>query len=190
MQRKQMHAARLSPAASDRLSRIDRIYTLATEVLGSGEKVAQWLKRPSRALAKELNCARSSTASSTDAVVMEVVPGPTRTGSGWHRRHVCGWPLAFAGRSGGVFRRVGGYYGTGTVGAYRSRFVARRQSGWPSSILPDRLRNPTSRSTAGFRRIGSGMRTLHAASAHAGGRAGQRACWRCRLQFCRKNPIL
>ncbi len=76
MQRKQMHAGRLSPAASDRLSRIDRIYTLATEVLGSGEKAAQWLKRPSRALAKELNCARSSTASSTDAVVMEVVPGP------------------------------------------------------------------------------------------------------------------
>lgn len=54
MQRKHMHAARLSPAASDRLSRIDRIYTLATEVFGSGQKAAQWLKRPNRALAKEL----------------------------------------------------------------------------------------------------------------------------------------
>jgi putative toxin-antitoxin system antitoxin component (TIGR02293 family) len=54
MQRKHMHAARLSPAASDRLSRIDRIYTLATEVFGNSEKAAQWLKRPSRALAKEL----------------------------------------------------------------------------------------------------------------------------------------
>jgi putative toxin-antitoxin system antitoxin component (TIGR02293 family) len=54
MQRKQVHAARLSPAASDRLSRIDRIYTLAVETFGDGEKAAQWLKRPSRRLANEL----------------------------------------------------------------------------------------------------------------------------------------
>ena len=53
LQRKQEHAAKLSPAASDRLSRIDRIYSLAAEVFGNGEKAAQWLKRPSRALAKE-----------------------------------------------------------------------------------------------------------------------------------------
>jgi putative toxin-antitoxin system antitoxin component (TIGR02293 family) len=53
IQRKHVLAERLSPAASDRLSRIDRIYTLAAEVFGSGEKAAQWLKRPSRALANE-----------------------------------------------------------------------------------------------------------------------------------------
>ena len=54
MQRKQVLSARLSPAASDRLSRIDRIYTLAVEVFGDGQKAAHWLKRPSRALANEL----------------------------------------------------------------------------------------------------------------------------------------
>lgn len=54
IERKQALSARLSPAASDRLSRIDRIYTLAVEVFGDGEKAAQWLKRPSRALANEL----------------------------------------------------------------------------------------------------------------------------------------
>jgi len=53
MQRKHASAARLSPMASDRLARIGRIYTLAGEVFGSGEKAAQWLKRPSRALANE-----------------------------------------------------------------------------------------------------------------------------------------
>jgi putative toxin-antitoxin system antitoxin component (TIGR02293 family) len=53
MQRKQVLSDRLSPAASDRLSRIDRIYALAVEVFGDGEKAAQWLKRPSRALANE-----------------------------------------------------------------------------------------------------------------------------------------
>jgi len=46
-------AERLSPAASDRLSRIDRIYTLAADVFGDSDKAAQWLKRPSRALAGE-----------------------------------------------------------------------------------------------------------------------------------------
>jgi putative toxin-antitoxin system antitoxin component (TIGR02293 family) len=53
MQRKQVFSERLSPAASDRLSRIDRIYTLAVEVFGDAERAAQWLKRPSRALAGE-----------------------------------------------------------------------------------------------------------------------------------------
>ena len=53
IQRKHALSDRLSPAASDRLSRIDRIYTLAVEVFGDGEKAAQWLKRPSRALANE-----------------------------------------------------------------------------------------------------------------------------------------
>jgi len=54
LQRKHERAARLSPAASDRLSRIDRIFALASEVFGNGEKAAQWLKRPNRALAREM----------------------------------------------------------------------------------------------------------------------------------------
>ena len=53
IQRKQGLTERLSPAASDRLSRIDRIYTLAVEVFGDRERAGQWLKRPSRALANE-----------------------------------------------------------------------------------------------------------------------------------------
>lgn len=53
LQRKHLLSARLSPAASDRVSRMDRIYALAVEVLGDGEKAANWLKRPSRALGKE-----------------------------------------------------------------------------------------------------------------------------------------
>jgi putative toxin-antitoxin system antitoxin component (TIGR02293 family) len=54
IQRKSALAGRLSPAASDRLSRINRIYALAVEVFGDPEKASQWLKRPSRALADEL----------------------------------------------------------------------------------------------------------------------------------------
>jgi len=37
IQRKRALSERLSPVASDRLSRIDRIYTLAVEVFGDGE---------------------------------------------------------------------------------------------------------------------------------------------------------
>lgn len=54
VQRRHSHAEPLSPAASDRLARIDRIFHLAIEVLGNQEKAAQWLKRPSRALGNEL----------------------------------------------------------------------------------------------------------------------------------------
>jgi putative toxin-antitoxin system antitoxin component (TIGR02293 family) len=53
LQRKHLVSARLSPAASDRLARIDRIYNLAVEVFGDGGKAAEWLKRPSRALGNE-----------------------------------------------------------------------------------------------------------------------------------------
>jgi putative toxin-antitoxin system antitoxin component (TIGR02293 family) len=53
IQRRHVLSERLSPSASDRLSRIERIYTLAGEVFGDGEKAAQWLKRPRRALADE-----------------------------------------------------------------------------------------------------------------------------------------
>ena len=41
IQRKHVLSERLSPAASDRLSRVDRIYTLTVEVFGDGEKAAQ-----------------------------------------------------------------------------------------------------------------------------------------------------
>lgn len=51
--RKQHSAGRLSPAASDRLARLERIFALATDVLGDEEKAVQWLKHPSRALANE-----------------------------------------------------------------------------------------------------------------------------------------
>jgi putative toxin-antitoxin system antitoxin component (TIGR02293 family) len=53
IQRKHTLAERLSPAASDRLSRVDRIYMLAVDVFGDAEKASQWLKRPSRSLANE-----------------------------------------------------------------------------------------------------------------------------------------
>jgi putative toxin-antitoxin system antitoxin component (TIGR02293 family) len=54
VQRRQALSKRLSPSASDHLSRIDRIYGLALDVFGDGEKATQWLKRPSRALGSEL----------------------------------------------------------------------------------------------------------------------------------------
>lgn len=54
LQRKHLLSARLSPAASDRLARIDRIHALALEVFGDGQQAAEWLKRPNRALGNEL----------------------------------------------------------------------------------------------------------------------------------------
>ena len=54
LQRKHLASARLSPAASDRLSRIERIYALALDVFGDRQKAILWLKRPSRALGNEL----------------------------------------------------------------------------------------------------------------------------------------
>lgn len=53
VQRKNRSAVRLSPAASDRLSRMDRILILATEVFGAKEKAVEWLKRISRALGNQ-----------------------------------------------------------------------------------------------------------------------------------------
>jgi len=72
IQRKQVHSERLSSAASDRLSRIDRIYTLAVEVFGDGEKAAQWLKRPSRALANEAPLKLLDTDAGTQRVEREL----------------------------------------------------------------------------------------------------------------------
>lgn len=54
LQRKFRSNDRLSPMASDRLSRVNRIYQLAASVFGDEKKAADWLKRPSRALANEL----------------------------------------------------------------------------------------------------------------------------------------
>jgi putative toxin-antitoxin system antitoxin component (TIGR02293 family) len=50
LQRKFRAHDKLSPMASDRLSRVERIYGLAIDVLGSPDKGAAWLKRSSRAL--------------------------------------------------------------------------------------------------------------------------------------------
>jgi putative toxin-antitoxin system antitoxin component (TIGR02293 family) len=72
LQRKHAHADRLSPAASDRLSRMDRIYTLAVEVFGDGEKASQWLKRPSRALANEAPLKLLDTDAGTQQVEREL----------------------------------------------------------------------------------------------------------------------
>jgi putative toxin-antitoxin system antitoxin component (TIGR02293 family) len=72
LQRKQVQAGRLSPAASDRLSRIDRIYTLAVDVFGDGEKAALWMKRPSRALANELPLELLDTDAGTQRVEQEL----------------------------------------------------------------------------------------------------------------------
>jgi putative toxin-antitoxin system antitoxin component (TIGR02293 family) len=72
IQRKQVHSERLSSAASDRLSRIERIYMLAVEVFGDGEKAAQWLKRPSRALANEAPLKLLDTDAGTQRVELEL----------------------------------------------------------------------------------------------------------------------
>lgn len=72
MQRKHVLAARLSPAASDRLARIDRIYALAVEIFGDSGKAAEWLKRPSRALGKELPLRLLDTDAGTQQVEREL----------------------------------------------------------------------------------------------------------------------
>lgn len=72
VQRKHLASARLSPAASDRLSRIDRIFGLAVEVFGDADKAAEWLKRPSRALGKELPLMLLDTDAGTQQVEREL----------------------------------------------------------------------------------------------------------------------
>lgn len=72
LQRKHLLSARLSPAASDRVSRIGRIYDLAVEVFGDGDKAANWLKRPSRALGKELPLKLLDTDAGTQQVEREL----------------------------------------------------------------------------------------------------------------------
>src|ERR1017187_8764003 len=72
IQRNHVLSERLSPAASDRLSRIDRIYTLAVAAFGDGAKAAQWLKRRSRALANELPLNLLDTDAGTQQVEREL----------------------------------------------------------------------------------------------------------------------
>ncbi len=72
LQRKHLLSARLSPAASDRLARINRIYSLAVDVFGDREKAAEWLKRPSRALGRELPLRLLDTDAGTQQVEREL----------------------------------------------------------------------------------------------------------------------
>ena len=72
LQRKRVLAARLSPAVSDRLARIGRIHALAVEVFGDSGKAAEWLKRPSRALGKELPLTWLDTDAGTQQVEREL----------------------------------------------------------------------------------------------------------------------
>lgn len=72
VQRKHLSSGRLSPAASDRLFRIDRIYALAVDVFGDSETAAQWLKRPSRALRDKLPLTLLDTDAGTQQVEREL----------------------------------------------------------------------------------------------------------------------
>lgn len=72
IQRRHSVAAPLSPIASDRLSRIDRIFNLAVEVLGDQDKAARWLKRPSRGLGNEAPLQLLDTDAGTQQVEREL----------------------------------------------------------------------------------------------------------------------
>ena len=72
LQRKFRANDRLSPLASDRLSRVDRIYQLAVSVFGDEKKAAEWLKRSSRALNNELPIRLLDTDAGTQQVEQEL----------------------------------------------------------------------------------------------------------------------
>lgn len=72
LQRKTNGDARLSPAVSDRLARIDRILTLATDIFGDKAKAVLWLKRPSRALANQTPLSLLDTDAGTQCVEREL----------------------------------------------------------------------------------------------------------------------
>jgi putative toxin-antitoxin system antitoxin component (TIGR02293 family) len=72
IQRRHSVAAPLSPIASDRLSRIDRIFSLAVEVFGDHDKARQWLKRPSRPLGNEVPLQQLDTDAGTQQVEREL----------------------------------------------------------------------------------------------------------------------
>jgi putative toxin-antitoxin system antitoxin component (TIGR02293 family) len=73
VERKRNRSARLSPAASDRLSRIDRIYQLAIAVFGDADLAAKWMKRPSRPLVDELPLHLLDTDAGTQQVERELL---------------------------------------------------------------------------------------------------------------------
>ena len=72
LQRKTRTDARLSPAVSDRLARMDRIIALATDVFGGKGKAVQWLKRPNRALGTEMPLYLLDTDAGTQRVEREL----------------------------------------------------------------------------------------------------------------------
>ena len=72
LQRKTRTDARLSPAVSDRLARMDRIIALATDVFGGKGKAVQWLKRPNRALGTEMPLHLLDTDAGTQRVEREL----------------------------------------------------------------------------------------------------------------------
>ena len=72
LQRKTQTDARLSPAVSDRLARMDRIIALATDVFGGKGKAVQWLKRPNRALGTEMPLHLLDTDAGTQRVEREL----------------------------------------------------------------------------------------------------------------------
>lgn len=72
LQRKTQMEARLSPAVSDRLARMERIIALATEVFGGTGKAVQWLKSPSRALGTEIPLQLLDTDAGTQRVEREL----------------------------------------------------------------------------------------------------------------------
>jgi putative toxin-antitoxin system antitoxin component (TIGR02293 family) len=72
LQRKQQSSGRLSPAASDRLARLDRILALAVDVFGDKEKAVKWLKRSNRALGNEMPLRLLDTDAGTQSVEREL----------------------------------------------------------------------------------------------------------------------
>lgn len=72
LQRKAESGGRLGPVASDRLSRIKRIYELATHVLGEGDKASQWLTSVSRGLGGEIPLEMLDTDIGTERVQQEL----------------------------------------------------------------------------------------------------------------------
>jgi putative toxin-antitoxin system antitoxin component (TIGR02293 family) len=73
IERKRTTDAKLSPAVSDRLARIGRIFRFATEVLGDSSLAAKWLKRPSRALGNHLPLRLLDTDAGTHQVEQELL---------------------------------------------------------------------------------------------------------------------
>ena len=72
IQRKESASSRLSPAASDRLCRVERILALAVDVFGETAKAALWLKRPSRALGDQVPLSLLDTDLGTQLVEREL----------------------------------------------------------------------------------------------------------------------